>query len=107
MISRRNKPDTVTLMCCGGVGSATGANFLLRAGGLKILIDCGLVQGSSYAMVENREDFLYDPKDIDALIVTHAHMDHIGRIPKLVKEGFSSVIYSTPETRELSAIMLD
>ncbi|MFA6095361.1 MAG: MBL fold metallo-hydrolase [Candidatus Paceibacterota bacterium] len=99
--------SAVTLTCCGGVGNATGANFLLKAHDLSILVDCGLIQGSAFAMAENREDFGYDPKDIDFLLVTHAHMDHIGRIPKLVREGFSGVIYSTEETRELAAIMLD
>jgi metallo-beta-lactamase family protein len=57
-------------------------------------------------MSENRDDFPYKASDIDFLLVTHAHMDHIGRIPKLAREGFSGVIYSTPETRELAEIML-
>jgi len=96
-----------TLTCCGGVGNATGANFWLQTSGLSILVDCGLVQGSSFAMVENRDSFPYDAHDIDFLLITHAHMDHIGRIPKLVREGFGGVIYSTPETRELALVMLE
>lgn len=95
-----------TLTCCGGVGNATGANFLLRHDGISILVDCGLVQGSSFAMAENREAFPYEANEIDVLLVTHAHMDHIGRIPKLVRDGFSGVIYSTEETRELASVML-
>lgn len=90
----------------GGVGSVTGANFMLDTGGLAILVDCGLVQGSEFAPEINARPFVYNPADADVLIVTHAHADHIGRIPKLVKEGFVGVIYSTPPTKALAAIML-
>lgn len=94
-------------MGCGGVGGPTGANFLLKTPAGQILVDCGLVQGSHFAMQENRDSFPYSPKDVSFLLITHAHMDHIGRIPKLVREGFSGVIYSTVETKELAALMLD
>ncbi|HEU5114385.1 MAG TPA: MBL fold metallo-hydrolase [Candidatus Paceibacterota bacterium] len=90
-----------------GVGNATGANFLVKTPDLSFLVDCGLVQGSQFAAEENREAFIYRAADIRFLFVTHAHMDHVGRIPKLVKEGFSGTIYSTPETKELAALMLD
>ena len=92
---------------CGGIGNATGANFLLKTPFQKILVDCGLVQGSHFASEENRDAFPYKPNEIAFLLVTHAHMDHVGRIPKLVREGFSGVIYSTVETKELAALMLD
>ncbi len=93
---------------CSGVGTVTGANFLLETpAGAKILIDCGLVQGQQVALDQNREPFIYDPKDIDALIVTHAHLDHVGRIPKLVKEGYSGPIYSTSQTRDLGELVLN
>jgi metallo-beta-lactamase family protein len=95
-----------SLTACGGVGNATGANFLLKTPDLALLVDCGLVQGSQFASEENRETFYYDPSTISYLLVTHAHMDHIGRIPKLVREGFKGTIYSTPETKELAALML-
>lgn len=96
-----------SITACGGVGNATGANFLLKTPDTQILVDCGLVQGSHFAVEENREVFPYQPSEISALFITHAHMDHIGRVPKLVKEGFNGVIYSTSETKELAALMLD
>lgn len=84
----------------------TGANFVLDTGRVAIMIDCGLVQGDSFTETANAEAFVYDPADIDVLIVTHAHADHIGRIPKLVKDGFKGSIYSTPPTKDLANIML-
>lgn len=95
-----------TLGFYGGVGSVTGANFMLDTGKVALLIDCGLVQGDKFALQKNAEPFVYDPAKVDYLLVTHAHADHIGRIPKLVRDGFSGVIYSTTATKELSAIMM-
>ena len=90
----------------GGTGTVTGANFLLDCGGCKILVDCGLVQGHKFAENLNRTEFVYNPAEIDYLLVTHAHIDHIGRIPKLVKDGFIGKIISTPETKELAEFLL-
>lgn len=95
-----------TLTFCGGTGSVTGANFLLTTPTSKILVDCGMVQGRKVCEDVNAEPFPYDPATIDALIVTHAHIDHIGRIPKLIKDGFKGVIYSTLQTKELTEVML-
>ena len=89
----------------GGAGTVTGANFGLNTGAARLLIDCGAHERENICDPKNHEPFPYDVKAIDALIVTHAHQDHIGRIPKLVREGFRGVIYSTPATRELSEIM--
>ncbi len=89
----------------GGVGSVTGANFLLEIDGKRILIDCGMVQGSPELELTNYDAFPYDPSSIDMLFVTHAHADHIGRVPKLVRDGFRGVIYSTLPTRDISEIM--
>ena len=66
----------------------TGSNFLLDTGSEKILIDCGLNQGTKEAEAMNTAPFAYNPADINYLVITHAHLDHIGRIPKLVKAGF-------------------
>jgi metallo-beta-lactamase family protein len=90
----------------GGTGMVTGANFLLEVGETKILVDCGLIQGDKFAMAQNAEQFPYDPSEVDILLVTHAHADHIGRIPKLVRDGFKGTIYSTTPTFELAAVML-
>ncbi len=94
-----------TLGFYGGAGSVTGSNFMLDTGNVAILVDCGLVQGDRFAQAVNAEPFVYDPAAVDVLLVTHAHADHIGRIPKLVKDGFRGVIYSTPPTRDLVDIM--
>lgn len=95
-----------TLGFYGGVGNVTGANFMLDTGTAALLVDCGLVQGDRFVQAANADPFPYNPEDIDVLLVTHAHADHIGRIPKLVKEGFSGAIYSTLPTRDLTNIML-
>ncbi len=92
---------------CSGAGSVTGANFLIEADGKKILVDCGLEQGTSLADEHNWDDFSYDPKSIDLLLITHAHIDHIGRIPKLIMDGFVGDIYSTKPTKDLIEPMLD
>jgi metallo-beta-lactamase family protein len=90
----------------GGVGTVTGANFLLESPHTKLLIDCGLLQGIAGEGEENAKPFPYDVKSVHFLFVTHAHMDHIGRVCKLVREGFRGTIYSTPETKELAQVML-
>lgn len=90
----------------GGVGSVTGANFMLDTGDFALLVDCGLIQGDRFVQTQNHEPFPYNPADVDALLVTHAHADHIGRIPKLIKDGFAGVIYATRPTRDLATVML-
>ena len=97
----------VKLTFCGGTGSVTGANFLLEIDGKKILIDCGLTQGIKLADDINWDPFPYNPKEIDILFITHAHVDHIGRIPKLINEGFRGKIYSTLPTKALVVPMLE
>ncbi|MEK7479440.1 MAG: MBL fold metallo-hydrolase, partial [Patescibacteria group bacterium] len=90
----------------GGAKSVTGANYLLEVGHTKILIDCGLQQGSRYSERENFEPFPYDPSEVEALFVSHAHIDHVGRIPMLYKAGFRGKIYSTPPTKDCAEFLL-
>lgn len=103
----------VKLTLYGGVGAVTGANFLLETenlpagkAGKKVLIDCGLLQGVSGADAVNKREWDYDPSSIDILFITHGHIDHIGLVPRLVKDGFKGEIYSTPETRSIAELML-
>ncbi|MBI2577736.1 MAG: MBL fold metallo-hydrolase [Candidatus Wildermuthbacteria bacterium] len=96
----------------GGAKNVTGANYLLEEldgkgnAATRILIDCGLRQGVFFCESSNLNPFPYDPKSIDALIVTHAHIDHTGRVPKLVKAGFAGAIYSTPPTKDFTEHLL-
>ncbi len=90
----------------GGAGSVTGSNYLIESDKMKMLVDCGLFQGSRVSEDKNEEPFSYDPASIDALFVTHAHLDHVGRIPKLVKDGFKGEIFSTMPTRDFAELML-
>lgn len=85
----------------GGALSVTGANYLLEHGGLKILVDCGLFQGFKYAEELNYEKFSYNPAEINYVFITHSHTDHIGRLPKLYKEGFRGKVYVVEPTKEL------
>jgi len=91
---------------CSGAGTVTGANFLIEGNDKKFLIDCGLIQGEKIADDVNWEKFPYDASTIDILFITHGHIDHIGRIPKLISEGFNGRIISTIPTKEITEIML-
>ncbi len=98
--------NSMKLTFYGGVGEVTGANYCLESSGMKIIIDCGLHQGSHYADKKNFEPFPYHPEDVSAVLITHSHLDHIGLLPKLVKDGFKGVIYSTTATKDFARIML-
>ena len=90
----------------GGADSVTGSNFLIKHNDEQYLVDCGMTQGSALAERKNADPFAYDPKDIDALIITHAHLDHIGRAPLLIKHGFTGPVYMSEPTRDLMSLML-
>lgn len=98
---------TLKLTFAGGTGSVTGANFLVEGEGIKFLVDCGLNQGTKMADDKNWDPFIYDPATVDILFITHAHIDHIGRIPKLVHDGFKGKIYSTIPTKDITELMLE
>ncbi len=101
-----NKGKNLKVTFCSGAGTVTGANFLIEGGGKKFLVDCGLIQGEKFVDDLNWKKFLYKASEIDILFITHSHIDHIGRIPKLISEGFNGKIISTSPTRELTEVML-
>ena len=90
----------------GATRTVTGSNYLVEGAGKKFLVDCGLWQGKSELEEENYSEFEFDPHEIDFMLLTHAHIDHSGRIPKLYKEGYRNKIYTQKATKDLCAIML-
>ena len=95
------------LTFCGGVQDVTGSSHLVTLdSGYTLLLDCGLYQGNRPEMENFNQEWLFDPSKIDCLILSHAHIDHCGRIPKLVKDGFKGSIYCTHATRDLAHILL-
>ena len=92
---------------CGAAQQVTGSAHLITLNdGFTILLDCGLYQGNNDDMDQFNETWLFDPKKLDCLLLSHAHIDHCGRIPKLVRDGFNGKIYSTHATRDIAAIMM-
>jgi len=90
----------------GAAQTVTGSMHLLKVNGYSILLDCGLYHGRRKEAYERNRNFPFDPATIDALVVSHAHIDHTGNIPTLVKQGYSGPIWATSATRDLCAIML-
>ena len=90
----------------GATKTVTGSNFLVEAAGKKFLVDCGMYQGSAEDEYKNEAPFAYNPSEIDFMLLTHAHIDHSGRIPKLYNEGFRNPIYAHKATCDLCSIML-
>jgi metallo-beta-lactamase family protein len=95
-----------TLTFWGGVGSVTGSKYLLEHNGRKVLVDCGLFQGERELKERNWQDPPFDPHSIDAVIITHAHIDHTGYLPRLVKQGFSGKVFTSSATGDLMKILL-
>ncbi|MGH2472791.1 MAG: MBL fold metallo-hydrolase [Candidatus Limnocylindria bacterium] len=90
----------------GGATTVTGSQFLLDTGDARVLVDCGMFQGSPNEIARNRVPLAYDPRDIDALLLTHAHLDHCGLVPVLTAGGFTGAIYATAGTTELTGLIL-
>ena len=99
-------PGNASLTFLGGVGTVTGSKHLVQTPQSSVLVDCGLFQGLGELRRRNWQPLPYPAEDIDAVVVTHAHLDHCGYLPRLVKEGFAGPVYATPETVRLAEIVL-
>jgi len=91
---------------CGAAGTVTGSCHLVETDGRRILLDCGMFQGRRPIEQRNRQPFPFDPREIDTVFLSHAHLDHIGLVPRLVREGFAGEILATPATAEIARLML-
>ena len=96
----------IRLKFCGAARTVTGSCYLLQTDDAKVLIDCGMFQGSKTERELNNRKFPFDPASLDAMLLTHAHIDHTGMIPKLVKHGFTKKIHCTKATVDLCSVML-
>nr|MBA2382848.1 MBL fold metallo-hydrolase [Chloroflexota bacterium] len=90
----------------GGATTVTGSQFLLEPGRARVLIDCGMFQGSPNEAMRNRVPFAFDPATLDVMLLTHAHLDHCGLIPHLVNEGYRGRVIATAGTCELAELVL-
>ena len=90
----------------GAAQTVTGSNFLVEGAGKKFLVDCGMYQGKATEELKNEDEFDFNVNEIDFMVLTHAHIDHSGRIPKLYNEGYRNPIYAHKATCDLCAIML-
>lgn len=97
---------TLNLHFLGAATTVTGSQYLLETERAKVVIDCGMFQGTPGERVRNQVPFAYEPAQVDAMLLTHAHLDHCGQIPRLVNEGFAGPIYATAGTIELAALVL-
>jgi metallo-beta-lactamase family protein len=97
---------SISIQFLGAAGCVTGSQFLVTAGDRRVLVDCGMFQGSPEEVERNRMPFAFDPAALDALILTHAHLDHCGRTPALVRAGFRGPIHATHATADLAEIVL-
>src|ERR1043166_4397641 len=97
----------INIKFLGAAGTVTGSKYLIEAGEKRILVDCGLFQGLKKFRLLNREPFPISPGSVDAVLLTHGHLDHCGYLPALVKNGFAGSIHCTAPTMEISRIVLE
>ncbi len=99
--------SAATLSFWGASGTVTGSKYLLRVAGKKILVDCGMYQGEAARTGLNRAPWPHPPSEIDAVVLTHGHLDHVGLLPRLFREGFRGTIYGTAPSLEIAGIVLE
>ena len=104
--ARKTEPGSAELRFLGAADTVTGSRYLIESGHARVLVDCGLFQGLKVLRERNRLPFPVSPESLDAVVVTHAHLDHTGYIPALVRDGFRGRIYATRATTELAGVML-
>lgn len=105
-IARTRRRRGAWLTPLGAAGEVTGSCYLLEAGGHRVLLECGLFQGGYAAERRNAAALRFDPADIDAIVLSHAHLDHSGLLPRVVRAGYSGPVYATPATIDLLQVML-
>src|SRR6478609_8333261 len=101
-----NRLTSPTVTFLGAAQTVTGSMHLLEAAGQRVLLDCGMFRGPRDEARQRNSRFPFEPTSIDAVILSHAHVDHCGNLPNLIRQGFSGPIYCTPATRALAAVML-
>src|SRR5262249_3597879 len=106
MARKRTSPAGPTVTFWGATRSVTGSVHRLDACGQSLLLDCGLFQGPRSESLRRNREFPFRPRDIDAVLLSHAHIDHCGNLPNLVRQGFTGPIYCTSATRALAGVML-
>src|SRR5262245_18665406 len=106
MAKRRRAPPEPTVTFWGAARTVTGSMHLVEACGQAVLLDCGLFQGGRAESLRRNREFPFRPKDVDAVLLSHAHIDHCGNLPNLLRQGFVGPIYCTPATRALTTVML-
>jgi len=103
----RPQPHAPVLTFLGAAGTVTGSRFLIDTPSARVLVDCGLFQGAKELRLRNWAPFAVEPSTVDAVVLTHAHLDHTGYLPALVRGGFSGPVYATPDTAALTRIVLE
>jgi metallo-beta-lactamase family protein len=101
-----NEEHGMELSFLGAAGTVTGSKTLVRHQGKSLLVDCGLFQGYKNLRLMNWDKFAFNPRQLDAVVLTHAHMDHSGALPLLIKRGFDGPVYATPSSIEVCRILL-